>query len=203
MQRGKKCGIIQKDHPETNVSRWFSGIEVTGLEPAASWSQTTRATNCATPRSYNLLIIIHKRRGRQALAQQKSGPVVFIFQVLGKGDGLLVGKNGFPGGKFPLCKLFQIFPQCGQQGVHADGFGDVVIHAGVKRALLIFFKGVGRHGDDGHGGPGIRQSTDGLRCLVAVHAGHLDIHEHGVVVPGGFCPKSFQAAVHRPQCGPR
>ena len=32
MQRGKKCGIIQKDHPETNVSRWFSGIEVTGLE---------------------------------------------------------------------------------------------------------------------------------------------------------------------------
>ena len=25
-------------------------VEVTGLEPAASWSQTTRATNCATPR---------------------------------------------------------------------------------------------------------------------------------------------------------
>lgn len=32
MQRGKKCGIIQKGHPETNVSGWFSGIEVTGLE---------------------------------------------------------------------------------------------------------------------------------------------------------------------------
>lgn len=25
-------------------------VEVTGLEPAASWSQTRRATNCATPR---------------------------------------------------------------------------------------------------------------------------------------------------------
>ena len=24
-------------------------VEVTGFEPAASWSQTTRATNCATP----------------------------------------------------------------------------------------------------------------------------------------------------------
>ena len=30
-------------------------VEVTGIEPATSWSQTTRATNCATPRnlSYN------------------------------------------------------------------------------------------------------------------------------------------------------
>lgn len=110
MQRGKKCGIIQKDHPETNVSRWFSGIEVTGLEPAASWSQTTRATNCATPRSYNLLIIIHKRRGRQALAQQKSSPVVFIFQVLGKGDGLLVGKKMFfPGENFLSASYFRFF----------------------------------------------------------------------------------------------
>lgn len=42
-------------------------VEVTGLEPAASWSQTTRATNCATPRSYSLPIIIHERGRRQAL----------------------------------------------------------------------------------------------------------------------------------------
>ena len=47
-------------------------VEVTGLEPAASWSQTTRATNCATPRSYSLFIIIHKRCGRQVPARQKS-----------------------------------------------------------------------------------------------------------------------------------
>ena len=26
-------------------------VEATGIEPATSWSQTTRATNCATPRS--------------------------------------------------------------------------------------------------------------------------------------------------------
>ena len=26
-------------------------VEVTGIEPATSWSQTTRATNCATPRN--------------------------------------------------------------------------------------------------------------------------------------------------------
>ncbi len=31
-------------------------VEVTGLEPAAPWSQTTYATNCATPR-YNILLL--------------------------------------------------------------------------------------------------------------------------------------------------
>ena len=30
-------------------------VEVTGLEPAASWSQTRRATNCATPRCWKNL----------------------------------------------------------------------------------------------------------------------------------------------------
>ena len=30
-------------------------VEVTGIEPATSWSQTTRATNCATPRNKYLL----------------------------------------------------------------------------------------------------------------------------------------------------
>ena len=69
---GIVCGTIEKSRLETNISRRFSGIEVTGLEPAASWSQTTRATNCATPRSYNLSIIIHKRCGRQVPARQKS-----------------------------------------------------------------------------------------------------------------------------------
>ncbi len=29
-------------------------VEVTGIEPATSWSQTTRATNCATPRFIKL-----------------------------------------------------------------------------------------------------------------------------------------------------
>ena len=33
-------------------------VEATGIEPATSWSQTTRATNCATPRFLNCLYII-------------------------------------------------------------------------------------------------------------------------------------------------
>ena len=39
-------------------------VEVTGIEPATSWSQTTRATNCATPRnkhfSKSTYLIYHK-----------------------------------------------------------------------------------------------------------------------------------------------
>ena len=39
-------------------------VEVTGIEPATSWSQTTRATNCATPRNKHLLkgtyLLYHK-----------------------------------------------------------------------------------------------------------------------------------------------
>ena len=39
-------------------------VEVTGIEPATSWSQTTRATNCATPRDRYLLqstyLLYHK-----------------------------------------------------------------------------------------------------------------------------------------------
>ena len=39
-------------------------VEATGIEPATSWSQTTRATNCATPRNIiffaqRLYIIAH------------------------------------------------------------------------------------------------------------------------------------------------
>ena len=34
-------------------------VEVTGIEPATSWSQTTRATNCATPRNQTAYIYYH------------------------------------------------------------------------------------------------------------------------------------------------
>ena len=34
---------------QNGTSRIFQLVRVTGFEPAASWSQTTRATNCATP----------------------------------------------------------------------------------------------------------------------------------------------------------
>ena len=72
------CGIALSvyritEAPQISMNlRRIPMVEVTGLEPAASWSQTTRATNCATPRSYSLSIIIHKRCGRQVPARQKS-----------------------------------------------------------------------------------------------------------------------------------
>ena len=37
-------------------------VEVTGIEPATSWSQTTRATNCATPRYINHLYNIAQKK---------------------------------------------------------------------------------------------------------------------------------------------
>ena len=37
----------------------ISLVGVTGIEPATSWSQTTRAPICATPRS-TFIIIVHK-----------------------------------------------------------------------------------------------------------------------------------------------
>jgi hypothetical protein len=33
--------------------------------------------------------------------------------------------------------------------VRVDGFGDVVVHAGVEASLPVFGEGAGRHGDDG------------------------------------------------------
>ena len=37
-------------------------VEVTGIEPATSWSQTTRATNCATPRNQTAYKYYHKSK---------------------------------------------------------------------------------------------------------------------------------------------
>ena len=45
-----KCVLKIIKAVDSNESTAFILVEVTGLEPAASWSQTTRATNCATPR---------------------------------------------------------------------------------------------------------------------------------------------------------
>jgi hypothetical protein len=39
--------------------KFMSRVGVTGLEPATSWSRTTRATNCATPR--HLFIVARTR----------------------------------------------------------------------------------------------------------------------------------------------
>ena len=57
-------------------------------------------------------------------------------------------------------------------GVHADGEG----------FLAVFVEGVGRHGDDGDSAAAIRQIADELRRLIAVHVGHLDVHEDGIII---------------------
>ena len=38
-----------KNRQFTKKSAVYMVVRVTGIEPAASWSQTTRATSCATP----------------------------------------------------------------------------------------------------------------------------------------------------------
>ena len=52
LRNQKLCRILKKWPFSRDLSlkngRFL--VEVTGLEPAASWSQTRRATNCATPR---------------------------------------------------------------------------------------------------------------------------------------------------------
>ena len=60
-----KCVLAKEKAVDTNESTAFILVEVTGLEPAASCSQTTRATSCATPREH--FYYICSRRVRQVL----------------------------------------------------------------------------------------------------------------------------------------
>ena len=67
-----------------------------------------------------------------------------------------------------------------EQGVRVDRLGDVVVHAGVEAALALLHRGVRRHRDDRElREPRIR--ADLRRRLVAVHLGHLQVHQHDVV----------------------
>ncbi len=71
--------------------------------------------------------------------------------------------------------------QNGVQPLGGDGLGQVVIHAGFHAVFDILGKGVGGHGDDGNGfGLGMAAGTYGPGGIVAVHHGHLNIHEDGV-----------------------
>jgi len=62
--------------------------------------------------------------------------------------------------------------------------GDVVVHACPQAGIAVFVEGVGSHRQDG-GGRTLRQVTDGVCGLDAVHVRHLDIHQDQVVVVGG------------------
>src|SRR5690606_31251067 len=70
-----------------------------------------------------------------------------------------------------------------QQGSRADGFGKVVVHAGLQTALAIAVQRMGRHTDDGHvaaPAPLLFDGADRLRRLQPVHLGHRHIHQHEV-----------------------
>ena len=69
-----------------------------------------------------------------------------------------------------------------RQLLRIEGFGDMSVHAGGQGFPHVLLIGVGAHGND-------RQplrifgakAADLLRCLIAVHDRHLDIHQHRVV----------------------
>ena len=66
---------------------------------------------------------------------------------------------------------------------HADsnGFGHVLVHAGLQAPLAIALHGVCGHGDDRHVLAGFRLSLpNGLRGVESIHLRHLHIHQHHV-----------------------
>lgn len=67
-------------------------------------------------------------------------------------------------------------------GFQVDGLDDVPVHAVLKGFPPILFKGVCRHGNDGDVSLSVVwQGADFPRCRIAVHSGHLDVHQHQVI----------------------
>jgi len=66
------------------------------------------------------------------------------------------------------------------QRFEADGFAEVVVHAGFEALFAFTAHGIGGHGDDAHGGA-VGAGADAAGRLVAVEFGHLAIHEDKVV----------------------
>ena len=74
-------------------------------------------------------------------------------------------------------------PQPGEQLVHAERLGDVVVGAGVEGGDLVAFGAPRRQHDDGHVGP----AAEPLDHLDPVDAGQPEVEQHdvGVRLPGG------------------
>ena len=71
-------------------------------------------------------------------------------------------------------------PQPGQQLVHREGLGQIVIRPGVQRRHLVPVIGPGRYHDDGHIAPG----ADLLDDLDAVDIGQTQVQQHHVRTVG-------------------
>ena len=70
------------------------------------------------------------------------------------------------------CFLSVLYPAL-PAGHHAERLGNVGVHARADGLLLVLFKGVGRHGNNGHlRGIGFGQRTDGRGarfCILSVY----------------------------------
>ena len=90
------------------------------------------------------------------------------------------GGSGLGGLGGAAAVVFDGFDEVGR----GDGFGEVVVHAGVEAAFAVAVHGVGGHGDDGELFPAV-VGADGAGGFDTVEFGHLDVHEDEVVVAGG------------------
>jgi len=63
----------------------------------------------------------------------------------------------------------------------ADGFTEILIHARVEAMSVVFFHGVGGHGDDVGSFRRGEAGTNTVGRFEAIHFGHLDVHEDKVV----------------------
>ena len=62
---------------------------------------------------------------------------------------------------------------------HADRLGNVIVQARIERLLTVTSQGMGGDGNDRQiGGRKARICADLSGGLVAIHTGHLDVHQH-------------------------
>ncbi|MGA1994360.1 MAG: hypothetical protein ABSH45_01160 [Bryobacteraceae bacterium] len=75
----------------------------------------------------------------------------------------------------------------------ADGFGDIVVHAGRETDLAGALEGFGGHGDDGRVPAGRFGAADRAGSGVAIHFGHVAIHEDQRIGEKADHPDGFVA----------
>lgn len=79
----------------------------------------------------------------------------------------------------------------------ADGFGEVVVHAGLEAAFAVAFHGEGGEGDDGGAGAagGLFALAEPAGDLETVELGHHDVHEDDVEAAGLEEVEGFEAVL--------
>ena len=78
--------------------------------------------------------------------------------------------------------------------VAGDGFGEVIIHTGFEAERAILSGDSGGKGDDGSMVPFAFEPADLTGGFKAIHAGHLNVHEHNLETGVPQCGHCFRAA---------